>query len=83
MNLKLSLVREQFDSLISGTASRERVSDWARSIREADDRDEVQLSSDEDGDRIWKAVLFLEGVDLKDSPETYLHNEADIQRERP
>lgn len=31
-----------------------------------------------DEDKIWNALLFLSGIDLKDTPYTYLHSLEDI-----
>ncbi|HUE72812.1 MAG TPA: hypothetical protein VMP01_18140 [Pirellulaceae bacterium] len=83
MNIDISQVRDKFAAVLNGSESREAVSKWARAIREADDRGELFATPAADRMRIWHAILFLEGVDLRDSPESYLHNEIDIRREQP
>jgi hypothetical protein len=83
MELNLTTIRTKFDEILSAMITRESVSDWARELREASDRNELTISPIEEKRRIWKALLFLEGVDMKDAPNSYLHNEEDITRERP
>lgn len=83
MNVSLKIIQSRFDDLVSGKIGREEVADWARNLREADDRRELTISPESDRSFVWKGILFLEGVDLRDSPNSYLHNEADIMRERP
>ena len=29
-------------------------------------------------DRVWNMLILLSGIDLKDSPETYLHSTDDL-----
>lgn len=83
MNVEKNLVQAHFDAILSGNATREAVSDWARELREAHDRNDLAISPEVDRPQLWKAILFLEGVDLRDAPDSYLHNEEDIRRERP
>jgi hypothetical protein len=83
MELNLPTIRAKFDAILATTITRESASDWARELREASDRNELTISPSEEKRRLWKALLFLEGVDMKDAPNSYLHNEEDITRERP
>src|SRR5688572_21003847 len=66
-------LKRAFDDLISGVRTREEISDWARSLRLADDDDLLRFDPPASKDRLWRAITYLEGVDLKDSPSTYLH----------
>lgn len=83
MNLDLTTIRAQFDAVRAGKLSREQASDWARELREADDRHEVTFTPEVDRKRIWEALVFLEGYDLRNGPDEYLHNEGDLTANRP
>ena len=83
MDIDLHAIRSQFDVVLAGSVARETVSDWAKALREGNDRQELTITPESDRSRIWKAILFLEGVDMKDAPDSYLHNAQDISRERP
>ncbi|MDP0483756.1 hypothetical protein [Bacillus subtilis] len=58
-------------SVLNGQTTREEVSDWAGTYVYADDP-EVE------DDRVWDMLILLSGIDLKDSPETYLHSTDDL-----
>lgn len=73
MVVHLSDVQRAFDELISETRSREEISDWARSLRIEDDNGMLSFEPAEMRDRLWRSITYLEGVDMKDSPTTYLH----------
>lgn len=83
MELGLVPIREKFDQVLAAATTREEASQWARLLRESYDRGGVTFWPAQDRRKIWNALLFLEGVDLKDGPNSYLHNETDIERERP
>lgn len=78
MLVSLSDVQRAFDELISGVRSREQISDWARSLRLEDDQERLSFEPAAMRDRLWRAITYLEGVDLKDSPTTYLHVTEDF-----
>ncbi len=73
MVVRLSDVQQAFDALLAETRSREEISDWARMLRIANDEGQLTFEPVSLRDKIWRAVTYLEGVDLKDSPTTYLH----------
>lgn len=60
--LKLVLISEM---------TREEVSDWATSYVMAD-------HPNIDDENVWDLLILLSGIDILDSPTTYLHNEEDI-----
>ncbi|CAM2955171.1 DNA-binding protein [Bacillus spizizenii] len=47
------------------------MSDWAGTYVYADDPEAAD-------DRVWDMLILLSGIDLKDSPETYLHSTDDL-----
>lgn len=57
--------------VLNGQTTREEVSDWAGTYVYADD-------SEVEDDRVWDMLILLCGIDLKDSPETYLHSTDDL-----
>ena len=83
MEVDLTTIQRKFDAILAASETRESVSNWARELREADDRQQLKIVPASDKQRLWNAILFLEGVDLKDAPDSYLHNEEDIIREKP
>ncbi len=83
MNIDLATVRKMFQAVLDGSETREAVSDRAKALQEIDDRRELVVVPESDRKRLWKALTFLEGVDLKDGPDSYLHIDEDIVRECP
>lgn len=58
-------------SVIGGDTSREEAAQWA-SLWVNHEHDPVTDLV------LWKALIQLCGVDLKDSPTSYLHSESDV-----
>ncbi|MDN0191733.1 DNA-binding protein [Bacillus stercoris] len=58
-------------SVLTGQTTREEVSDWAGTYVYADE-------PEGEDDRVWDMLILLSGIDLKDSPETYLHSTDDL-----
>ena len=79
MKISLDEVNSKFDSLLSESVSREEISDWARETREAHDAGSLDFSPPSEQSRIWDAILYLEGVDLKVGPQEYLHSTGDFR----
>ncbi|MBC9027031.1 hypothetical protein JDW21_17640 [Bacillus subtilis] len=69
--LKLIECINKIKSVLNGQTTREEVSDWAGIYVYAYDP-EVE------DDRVWNMLILLSGIDLKDSPETYLHSTDDL-----
>ena len=78
MTITLSDISEAFTDLISGAKSRETIAAWATTLREAEDSHQLQYEPSVEETRIWNAILYLTGVDLKTSPSNYLHNTNDF-----
>ncbi|WP_332840659.1 DNA-binding protein [Bacillus safensis] len=51
--------------------TREQVSDWAENYVSSDD-------PEIDDDQVWDMLVLLSGIDLKDSPNSYLHSVDDL-----
>lgn len=67
---------EKLQQVIEGELSREEVSNWAE---KASHFFESEGSLSEKDISIWKGLDVVMGIDLKDSPAEYLHNEIDIR----
>ncbi len=71
-----------FDDLVSGTRTREDVSSWATELRVAHDEDRLAFDPANAQPMLWRAILYLTGVDLRTSPSEYLHVPADFEKFR-
>ena len=78
MTASLSDISQAFDDLISGSKSREVVATWATALQQAEDARQLRCEPVSEKARIWDAILYLTGVDLKSSPTDYLHNTNDF-----
>jgi len=72
-------VSAALQDLMTGGRSREEIASWAREVRAAEDRDDLEYSPKSAEESIWDALEFLMGVDLKVAAETYLHGRADFE----
>ncbi len=59
--------------------TRESISDWAATLRRAEEAELLSFDPPRARDRLWEAITYLEGVDLKDGPSTYLHVVEDFR----
>lgn len=66
-----------FSMLLEEKVSRETASSWASRMIENEEQLFYVPSNSEEV--IWDALMFLIGVDLKDSPTSYLHDRVDIE----
>jgi adenylyl- and sulfurtransferase ThiI len=82
MKVTLDDIRKKFDALESGQESREEISDFAFRAMKADDVRTLEMEP-ACQDKIWKAILYLLGVDLKntDNPDGYLRRASSNCRE--
>jgi hypothetical protein len=67
-----------FRDLMTGVRSREDIATWASRVRKADDAEGIEYVPPSAESAIWDALEFLMGVDLKDGPDSYLHNHQDF-----
>lgn len=78
MTVTIDTIGKIFADLESGAKSREVVAEFAAAAMKADDAGSLIMEPSIDAPRIWKAITYLSGVDLKESPETYLHCTEDF-----
>lgn len=65
-------VLNRFKLILQGTMSREEVADWASEYV-------MQDFPDVKDETAWQLLKIACGVDLKDSPDEYLHDEQNIK----
>ncbi len=66
--------------LLENKITREKASAWALNLRKTGDEMNLEYSPQGEENKIWEALLFIEGIDLQDDPTSYLHNDIDIKR---
>ncbi|MCK4934377.1 MAG: hypothetical protein KAR79_02205 [Simkaniaceae bacterium] len=74
MKVSLNEIKKIFDSLMQEKISREEVAFWASKRQMADDIDDLKYDPPYEEKRIWRAITYLMGVDLKDVDGSYLHS---------
>jgi hypothetical protein len=72
-------VEEIFKCLLAKRISRETASEWAIQLINLSEEKKLNYSPQDLEVSIWEAIQFLQGVDIKDAPNIYLHNEDDIK----
>ena len=79
MKVSTDDVATAFQDLIAGARSREDIASWASSVRAADDAEGIEFDPPRAQDFIWNALEYLMGADLRDGPDSYLHNREDFE----
>lgn len=74
MKVSLCEIEEKFNQLIHEKIPREDISAWAKKRQQAEDEDQLEYDPQDEEQRIWKAITYLIGVDLKDMDGSYLHS---------
>lgn len=72
MKITLADIQSRFDALCGEATSREAIAIFAASAMRADDAGELEMEAEFE-EKIWDAIIYLSGVDLKNSPSEYLH----------
>lgn len=78
MTISVEDIARALDALLSGTMSREAMAGWAEDLRRKADAGLLECEPPSAKERIWEAILYLIGVDLKVSPTEYLHDRGDF-----
>ncbi|MBB6451659.1 hypothetical protein HNQ94_000080 [Salirhabdus euzebyi] len=69
----MSEIIKRLEKVLSGELKREDISDWA-SLYVMDDEPNV------DDENVWEMLKIMSGIDILDSPTTYLYNQEDIKQ---
>ena len=73
MHVTLNDIERVFADLESGSKSREEIAGFASGAMRADDAGLLRMEPSTEAARIWRAITYLSGVDIKEPPESYLH----------
>ncbi|MEH7549848.1 DNA-binding protein [Neobacillus vireti] len=68
----VSEIIDRLKSVLNGELTREEISNWASYYVMADD-------PNIDDEIVWDLLKIISGIDILDSPTSYLHNEEDIK----
>jgi len=79
MTIELESIKSKISDVLNSKISREAASNWATKIRKAGDDRALEYVPTSDEEKIWKGIIYIEGIDTKDSPDSYLHNNHDIE----
>lgn len=79
MVINLVEIRKIFIDLLEEKISREDAAMMGYKLREAFDNNDLVFIPTDDESKIWDAIIFLDGIDLLDAPNSYLHNRKDIE----
>ena len=74
MKVSLQEIKKVFDDLIQEKMPREQIASWASKRQSANDSDDLEFEPSIEKKRIWRAITYLMGVDLKDMDGSYLHS---------
>ena len=78
MVITINDIQDLFDDLETETKSREEIAEIAALAMKADDQGGLKIEPSSDFGRIWEALKYLSGVDLREEPDTYLHCQQDF-----
>lgn len=79
MELRIENVKQILEKLLNDKISREDASSWAYNIRQKVDNNKIIYYPEGNEKILWESILFIEGIDLQNEPNVYLHNSKDIQ----
>lgn len=80
MEITLSDVRKVFQEVLDGNLTREAADRWAYGVIQKSDSGDLCVLPSADEQKIWSGVMYLYGVDSKESPDEYLHSLDDIRK---
>jgi hypothetical protein len=78
MKVTFDEIKKIINNLIDESMTREQISDWALLRQKAEDREDLEYEPNKEEERIWNAIIYLQGVDLKNIDGGYLHSKQDF-----
>ncbi|MCP5326640.1 MAG: hypothetical protein H7A09_10010 [Oceanospirillaceae bacterium] len=79
MEITLADLRRVFQEVLDGRLSREAADRWAYDVVKKSELGTLAFSPTEDEQKIWAGIMYLYGIDSKESPDEYLHSIDDIR----
>lgn len=74
MKVFLNEIKQIFDDLIEEKKTREGIAAWASTRQAANDIDDLEFEPVIEKKKMWRAITYLMGVDLRDLDGSYLHS---------
>ena len=71
MDISIDDITKAFGHLQQKSKTREEVSDWALCLMRAEDAGELRYKPFDQEAKIWKAIIWLTGIDLKTDSDSY------------
>lgn len=68
-----------FERLLSGELTRNDADRWAHSILKASEQSKIQFTPEKRREKIWDAVMYLYGIDLRSTDDDYMFSDQDIR----
>lgn len=78
MKISLNELNQMFDDLVKEKKLRAEVSNWAIEKRQTEDNNDLIYEPASEEDRIWRGILYLTGVDLRNIDGGYLESLEDF-----
>lgn len=78
MTITITDIQNAFDELETGAKTREEIAEFAVRAMKCDDQGVLKMEPLSESKRIWEAIKYLSGVDLREEPDTYLHSNQDF-----
>ena len=82
MDISIDDIAKAFDHLQQKSKTREEVSDWALCLMRAEDAGDLRYMPSDQEAKIWKAIIWLTGIDLKADSDSYFDSDESIQEYR-
>lgn len=79
MEITLADVSRVFQKVLDGNLTREAADRWAYDVVRKSELGSLAFIPSEDEQKIWSGVMYLYGIDSKESPDEYLHSLDDIR----
>ena len=78
--ISLQDIQKIFIDIINGKVTLEEADSWAASKVQEEEEDTLLYSPIEDEDVIWEGIMYLNGIDLQETPGKYLHTIEGIRK---
>ena len=78
MKVSSDEVKDIFNQLINESMSREDVANWGSKRIALDDDGNLECVPNKEFKKIWDSLVYFSGVDIKESPDEYLHVKDDF-----
>jgi len=79
MEIRIEDIKQVLEKLLDDKISREDASLWAYNLRIEADDNKLLYTPEQDENILWESLLFIEGIDIQNEPNVFLHNKKDIK----